>query len=201
MLRMQSLRVITILLSTLMLSLTFAVQAESEIKIKFASLDKINNDYQLNVDYSIVLNPTLEKALKNGVPLYFATRFGLAKPRWYWVDEEVARSKIRVELSYYALTRRYRLSHGAWMQSFNTLPEALHVLSQLRDYPVVVKSRLESGVEYVATLRVWLDLQRLPKPFQVETIGSTAWYLTSRRLEWRTRLPLSTQPLYQQGDL
>ncbi len=177
------------------------VQAGSGVQIKFASLDHIDGGYRLNVDSNITLNPTLKQALKKGVTLYFVTRFGLVKPRWYWFDEEVARGKIRAELSYYALTRQYRLRHGEQLQHFISLLEALRVLSRLRDYPVTINSELESDVDYVATLRVWLDLQRLPKPFQVETIGSKAWVLTSRRLEWRTKLPLSTQQLYEQGHL
>lgn len=179
------------------------LRAESGIRIKFVDLTGVDNGYQLNVDSEVVLNSTLEQALKKGVTLYITTKFSLVEPRWYWFDQEVARSKLRMGLSYNALTRQYRLSpkYETWTKNFDTLNEALRVLSRIHGYPVTILSNLKQGVDYIATLRIWLDLSRLPKPFQVETLGSKAWHLTSDRLEWRTNLPLSAQPLYQQGDL
>lgn len=178
-------------------------RAESGIRIKFVDLVVVDESYQLNVDSEVALNSTLEQALEKGVTLYITTKFSLVEPRWYWFDQEVARSKLRMGLSYNALTRQYRLSpkYETWTKNFDTLKEALRVLSRIHGYPVTILSELKHGVDYVATLRIWLDLTRLPKPFQVETLGSKAWHLTSDRLEWRTNLPLSVQKLYQQGDL
>jgi Domain of unknown function (DUF4390) len=193
---------VTFLIVATLLTAT-AVCAESGIRIKFVDLTEVEEGYQLNVDSEVALNTTLEQALEKGVTLYIVTKFSLVAPRWYWFDQEVARSKLRMGLSYNALTRQYRLSprYGSWTKNFDTLEEALRVLSRIRAYPITVLSELKQGVDYIATLRIWLDLTRLPKPFQVETLGSKAWHLTSDRLEWRTNLPLSEQKLYQQGDL
>ncbi|MDP1950493.1 MAG: DUF4390 domain-containing protein [Nitrosomonas sp.] len=184
-----------------MLLLSATARATGEIQITFVGLDVVEEGYQLNVDAKIVLSSILEQALEKGISLYFVTKFSVLNPRWYWFDEEVARSKLRMELSYYALTRKYRLSHGSWSQSFDTLDEALRVLSRLRGRPVFVKSELEQGVDYIARLRMWLDVSRLAKPFQMETLGSKAWNLTSDTLEWRTNVPLSTQKLYKKEEL
>lgn len=186
-----------VLLSMLMLFLPAAARATGEIQITFVGLDVVEEGYQLNVDSRIVLNPVLEQALEKGIALYFVTKFTVHSPRWYWLDEEVARYKVRTELSYYALTRQYRLSHESWSQNFDTLDEALRVLSRLRDRPIVIQDGLKQDVDYIATLRMWLDVSRLAKPFQIETLGSRAWNLTSNTLEWRTNLPLSTQKLYE----
>ncbi|HEX7234611.1 MAG TPA: DUF4390 domain-containing protein [Nitrosospira sp.] len=35
-----------------------------------------------------------------------------------------------------------------------------------------------------------LDISALPKPFQVETLGSREWDLSTGTLQWSTRLPL-----------
>ncbi len=185
------------------LCITAAVRAESGIRINFVDLIAADKGYQLNINSEIVLNTTLVQALEKGVTLYIVTKFSLVEPRWYWFDQEVARSKLRMGLSYNALTRQYRLSpkYESWTKNFDTLEEALRVMSRIRRYPVAIISELKPGVDYIANLRMWLDLTRLPKPFQVETLGSKAWHLTSDRLEWRTNLPLSAQKLYQQGDL
>jgi len=92
-------------------------------------------------------------------------------------------------LSYYALTRQYRLSRGSLSQNFSTLKGALQALGRLRNRPIVANSELNQEAEYIAELRVWLDLSRLPKPFQVEALSSREWNLSSDTLQWNVRLP------------
>lgn len=182
------LRVAAMLLLAAGLLLAATVRAE-DIRIKSAALDAADEGYQFNADFEIALNPMLERALEKGIVLYFVTEFNLLSPRWYWLDEKVARSKQREALSYYALTRQYRLSRGSLSQNFNTLKEALQVLGRLRNRPIVANSELTQDTEYIAELRVWLDLSRLPKPFQVEALSSREWNLSSDTLQWNVRLP------------
>lgn len=174
------------------------VQAES-IRIKSVNLVVVEHGYEISVDSEIVLNATLEQALEKGIVLYFVTKFSLVDSRWYWLNDEVVRGKSRIGLRYYALTRQYHLSHPPFSQSFNTLKEALQALGQLRDYPLTIKSELKQDVDYIASLRIWLDLTRMPKPFQVEALGSNQWNLSSDKLEWRMKLPTPEQPLQIKG--
>lgn len=174
------------------------VQAES-IRIKSVNLAAVEQGYEISVDSEIILNATLEQALEKGIVLYFVTKFSLVDSRWYWLNDEVVRGKSRIGLRYYALTRQYHLSHPPFSQSFNTLKEALQALGQLRDYPLTIKSELKQDVDYIASLRIWLDLTRMPKPFQVEALGSNQWNLSSDKLEWRMKLPTPEQPLQIKG--
>ncbi len=181
----------------LLLPVTVA-QAEG-IQIKSVSVAAAEQGYEISIDSEIVLNATLEQALEKGIVLYFVTKFSLVDSRWYWLYDEVARGKLRVGLRYYALTRQYHLSHAAFSQSFNTLTEALQALGQLRDYPLTAKSDLKQDVDYIASLRIWLDLTRMPKPFQVEALGSSKWDLSSDKLEWRMKLPTPEQSFQMKG--
>ncbi len=192
-----------ILLLLVMMVLPTVTHAEGSIQIEYVGLDVVEEGYELNVDAEIILNPLLEQALEKGVILYFRTKFSLFEPRWYWFSKEVAVSKMRIGLRYSALTRQYRLTRRLWSQNFDTLDEALEVLSQLRGRPapVDIMYALKPDVNYTATLRMWLDLTRLPKPFQIETFGSSEWNLTSKTLQWQTRLPLSARNLYETGGL
>ncbi len=192
-----------ILLLLVMMALPTITHADGSIQIEYVGLDVVEEGYELNVDAEIILNPLLEQALEKGVILYFRTKFSLFEPRWYWFDKEVAVSKLRIGLRYSELTRQYQLSSRLWSQNFDTLDEALEVLSQLRGRPspVDINYALKPGVDYTATLRMWLDLTRLPKPFQIETFGSSEWNLTSKTLQWQTRLPLSARNLYETGGL
>lgn len=186
------------LFSLALLLLGTMAQAEG-IQIKSFSLAAANQHYEMSVDSEIALNPVLEQALEKGIVLYFVTKFSLVDSRWYWLNDEVVRGKLKVGLRYYALTRQYHLNFPEFSQSFNTLKEALQVLGQLRKYSLTVKSDLKQDIEYIASLRIWLDLTRMPKPFQVEALGSSEWNLSSDRLEWRMKLPTPEQPFHLKG--
>lgn len=177
----------TILLS-MTLPLSTAVYAEG-IQIKSIVIDATDEGYRFDADFEIALNPKLERALEKGIVLYFVTELNLMNSRWYWLDERVAQSRVREGLSYYALTRQYRLSRGTLSQNFGTLKEALQALSRVRDRPIIASSELKPDREYTVEFRMWLDISALPKPFQVETLGSREWDLSSGTLRWSTKLP------------
>lgn len=180
----------TMLLISLLLSAVPA-RGEGSIEIKSFALEAMGKGYQISLDADITLNNTLEQALEKGIILYFVSKFTLIDSRWYWLDEEVARSKRRIGLSYHALTRQYRLSGSRMMpQGFDTLQEALQTLGRQHNVPIEMKSTLKQDVEYIATLQVWLDISRLAKPFQLEWFSSRDWNLTSEKKEWRIKLPL-----------
>lgn len=183
----------------LILWLPVTVAQAEGIQIKSVSMAAVEQGYEISIDSEIALNATLEQVLEKGIVLYFVTKFSLVDSRWYWFYDEVARGKLRVGLRYYALTRQYHLNHPSFSQSFNTLTEALQALGQLRDYPLIVKSDLKNDVDYIASLRIWLDLTRMPKPFQVEALGSRKWDLSSDKLEWRMKLPIPEQPFQIKG--
>ncbi|MDR0997357.1 MAG: DUF4390 domain-containing protein [Zoogloeaceae bacterium] len=132
----------------------------------------------LSADFSVKLSDRLSEAVERGIVLHFVAEFELSRPRWYWADQTLAEKRIDVALSYHAITRQYRLSTGALHQSFPTLAEALQVLGHLRRWPVADAAPLpEKGDE--ASLRLYLDVSQLPKPFQVMAIGRSDWHLDS----------------------
>lgn len=164
--------------------------SEGNIKIKSFALEATDAGYQINVDAAIELSNTLEKALEKGIVLYFVIKFALIDTKWYWIDDEVARSKLRIGLSYNALTRQYRLSHRSKSQGFDTLTEALQELGTQHHIPVEEKLQLKRDMEYLASLQVWLDASRLSKPFQLESLSSKEWNLSSEKKEWHIKLPV-----------
>lgn len=163
--------------------------ADGGIQIKRVTVEVTDEGYEFDADFEITLSPKLEHALQKGIVLYFVTELNLVNSRWYWLDERVAHSRIREGLSYYALTRQYRLSRGTFSQNFGTLKEALQALSRVRDRPIIASSELKHDTEYTVEIRMWLDISALPKPFQVETLGSRDWDLSSGILRWNTTLP------------
>lgn len=175
--------------------------AKGNIQVQSFKLTAVNDGYTVSIDSRIELNPTLAQALEKGVVLYFVNKFTLVERRWYWFDKEVARIKTRTGLRYHALTRQYRLSDNtSFSRNFSTLKGALLALQRLHGHPLTIKHELKPNVHYNAILRLWLDLTRMPKPFQVEALGSSAWNLSSDRLEWRMKLPSPEEPFHLFDD-
>jgi hypothetical protein len=168
-----------------------AAHEDGGIQITSVTLEDTEEGYQFDADFDITLNHKLENALEKGIVLYFVTELNLVNSRWYWLDERIAQSRVREGLSYYALTRQYRLSRGTLSQNFGTLREALQALSRVRNRPIIASSELRQDEEYTVELRMRLDISALPKPFQVETLGSREWDLSSGILRWNTKLPVA----------
>jgi hypothetical protein len=187
------LRLTLVALVAMVLLPTPSAHAEGGIQVKSVVMEAAEEGYQFDADFEITLNHKLEHALEKGIVLYFVTELNLVSSRWYWLDERVAQSRVREGLSYYALTRQYRLSRGTFSQNFSTLKEALQALSRVRDRPIIPSTELRPDMEYTVEVRMRLDIAALPKPFQVETLGSRDWDLSTGILRWNTRLPSSKE--------
>ena len=189
-----SLRLLISLLLALALGWTAPASA-SNIEISHISLEGNDEGYALDADFQIELNPRLEDAIDKGVPLYFEVEFELTRKRWYWFDDSISR-QLMLRLSYHALTRQYRISSGALYQSLSTLTDALRVLSRVRSWQVLDSGQVSAGTDYQAALRMRLDVNQLPKPFQVNALTSREWNLASdwRRWPFKIRAPVTETP-------
>lgn len=172
------------LLVLVLLALPGLVQA-GKIEPISAELTAGDESYLLSAEFQVDLGAHLEEAVSRGVPLYFMLEFDLTRNRWYWANEHIAGKTINYRLSYAALTRQYRLSRGGLYQSFATLEEALRVMARVAALPVVDKGAVKAGDVYQAALRLTLDRQQLPKPFQVDAIANRDWQIEAITLNWQ----------------
>jgi hypothetical protein len=156
----------------------------NEIAIRDVRLAPAEEGYALTADFGLLLSDRLERALNEGVPLYFTFEFECTRPRWYWFDERVAQKKHQARLSFHALTRTYRLSTGALHQTFASAEEAVRALGIVRGWRVLDASDLAPGSSYEAGVRMALDVDQLPKPFQVSALTNREWTLASPWARW-----------------
>jgi hypothetical protein len=175
------------ILAALALALTLlaATSARADtIVVKSAELRAEEDGYFLNAEFDFSLNPTLDEALQKGVPLYFLLEFELVRPRWYWLDEKVIASTTQYRVSYNALTRQYRIASGLLGLTFDSLEEVERFLSRVTSREVARRDQLVKGTRYEAALRLRLDVNQLPKPFQVSALASREWTLQSEWHRW-----------------
>ncbi|HQT26575.1 MAG TPA: DUF4390 domain-containing protein [Burkholderiales bacterium] len=162
----------------------FSIFAHSEGIIAKSAEFSPKDDYRLNAHFDIKLNPTLEEALKKGVPLNFLTEFELTRVRWYWFDEKITDASWHTKLSYNALTQQYRLTSGTLYQNFDNLSDAVSVLGSVLHRQVIDVNTLRKGAKYVGRLKMSLDVSLLPKPFQIDALASNEWSLGSDWFQW-----------------
>ncbi len=139
--------------------------------------------YQLRANFSINLNYAVQQALSHGVNIYFVSEFSVTRSRWYWLDAEVAHSAQTSKLYYNVLTRQYRISRGALFQSFATLDDALAALQRQTSSPIAPEVLAKRG-SYVASARLRLDIEQLPKLLQVNALTGKDWDLDSDNYRW-----------------
>jgi hypothetical protein len=158
--------------------------------LREARLEPQDDGWVVTADYQLELNPRLEEAINKGVSLHFVFEFELTRPRWYWFDDKPIELAQTYRLSYHALTRQYRVSTGSLYQSFGTLEDALKLLSRPR-LAGIERSRVRIGDNYVAGVRLRLDVNQLPKPFQLSALTSRDWTVDSdwKRFPFRPDLP------------
>jgi len=154
------------------------------VPVKSADLRIAEGDAVLSAEFELTLTPALEEALEKGIPLYFTIEFELARSRWYWTAEKIADWSITYRVSYNALTRQYRVGSGPLGQQFESLEEVQRFLGRVSSRPVARAETLTRGTKYEAAIRLKLDVNQLPKPFQVSALASREWQLASDWYRW-----------------
>jgi hypothetical protein len=154
------------------------------IGVREASIEPVDDGWQLQADFDVQFSPRLEEAVNRGVPLYFVIEFELSRPRWYWFDEKPVQLSQVYKVSYTPLLRQYRLSAGNGYQNFTRFEEVTRVLSRIRGWHVADRPSLKKDVTYQAAVRMRLDTAQLPKPFQLNAIASSDWTLASDWHRW-----------------
>ena len=132
------------------------------------------------------LTPSLSEALQQGVALGFRLEFQLIKPRttaYYlslreWFDPH---AQLSFKLSYQSLTGRYRVSIGSLSNYYPSLREALAAIGAIQGWRVLNPGTLDPRKpgEVAGQVRLLLDIGDLPKPFQMNALGSDDWSLDS----------------------
>lgn len=167
-----------------LVSVWLAVAAHaSGIDILQFAMTATEDGVQVNADFDFEISSELENLVERGVTLSFKAEIEMHRSRWYWFDERVLKKSQTVSLSYHALTRQYRVAIGELRQTYGSLREALRRVSRLRNWRVIERNHLESGVDYEVMFRYFLDISQLPKPLQVTAFTSGGWDLSASLYE------------------
>ncbi len=164
--------------------------AQNTTDISQFQVERIDDEIVLSAQLDFELPAAVEDALLKGIPLFFVTELDLLRERWYWYDKKLNTRERHIRLTYQPLTRRWRLvvmagtGDGGRLgltlnQSFNTLPQALMGIKRLSRWKVADVSELDAKLKYRVEFRFRLDLNQLPRPFQIGAIGQSDWNIAA----------------------
>jgi hypothetical protein len=151
--------------------------------IELAALELQRTEGELTLDFDVRLSlpKSVEDAMQRGVPVYFVAEAALYRPRWYWRDERIARVQRSWRVAYQPLTSTWRVGFGGFNQSFQTLGEALSVVSRSSRWKVVELSQLETETKHYLDFSYRLDNSQLPSPMQLGLGSQADWVLSVER--------------------
>jgi hypothetical protein len=155
--------------------------------VELDSFDLNRTEEGLVLDFTVQfgLSRTVEDALLKGVPLFFVAEAEVFRDRWYWRDKQVNTVTRTWRLAYQPLTRKYRVTLGGLNQNYDTLSDALAVISRTVHWKLADASQLDDGRHYVE-FKYQLDTTQMPRPMQIGITGQPEWSL---RVERVRRLP------------
>jgi hypothetical protein len=182
-------------------------RSSGSISLSDVALLQEAGQWYLNASVDIKLPEPIRDGLDSGVPLDFILTLSFRSPRRFWFDALLAQHRSRFRLTYYELTRHYRV-YGVdndVSRNFRSLSAALAGLGQFNRLPlpdIALPALTESlvaelpartsdeppsgataGTRVLAELNFRLDSQSLPLPLQ--PLIASSWRLASEEYRWQ----------------
>lgn len=145
----------------------------------------------LSTQFDLTLPSVVEEALNKGIPIYFSMSARLLRERWYWTNEVLSVTRRQIRLAYHPLTRRWRSSivtddqadgnQGlSFEQSYESLESAMSAIRRVSGWPVAEGVKPSADQRYRVDFVFELDVNRLPRPLQIGTLGQSDWKVSVR---------------------
>jgi Domain of unknown function (DUF4390) len=178
---------VTTLLSVFLLAIISSTYTYATgVRVKSIETALSAEEYLLSADIDFQLSKKAIEALNNGVSLLWTYQFIVKEQRDYVWDKILIEKHFRYRIQYHALLKMYRVinvNNGA-LENFSTLEAALDLLSTLRDYRLIEKSKLDGQKNYITGLKVSFEQDALPLPLRPMAYLNPAWYLSSDWYLW-----------------
>jgi hypothetical protein len=170
----------------LIVSLSGLAYAQNSTEITQYQIERLEDEIVLSAQVAFELPAAVEDALLKGVPLFFVNEAEVLRERWYWYDKKISAAERHLRLAYQPLTRRWRLNVTAGAgrdaslglalnQSFDTLAQVLSAIKRVSRWKIADANELDLNQKYKVEFRFRLDLNQLPRPFQIGALGQSDW--------------------------
>ncbi len=174
------------LAALILVLLTGWAYAQNATEITQYQLERLDEEIVVSAQIAFELPTAVEDALLKGIPLFFVMEADVLRERWYWYDKKISSVERHLRLAYQPLTRRWRLNVTAGAgrevglglalnQNFDTLAQVLSAIKRVSRWKIADASDLDASQKYKVDFRFRLDLNQLPRPFQIGALGQSDW--------------------------
>lgn len=165
------------------------VEKAGTIALSDVSLQKADGQLLLDASVQFTLPATMQAGLDNGVPLTFVLELKLLEPRRFWLDRTFLQFQKRYSLTYYELTRHYRVHavDSNVSRNYRSLSSALTGFGDFQAVEFALNKQqwqqLGHESDVTAFLQLRLDTAALPLPLQ--PLIRSGWSLASEEYRWQ----------------
>ena len=159
----------------------------SSIVLSNPQLSFSEREFFLQAQARVRLPAIVQAGLNSGVRLTFVLQFRLIDPRTGWFDKTLVNLRRHYTLTYYELTRHYRVSavESGVSRNYRSLSSALAGLGELEPINVTLGPEIDlltDAQNLVASVTMRLSKSALPLPLQ--PIVRSNWTLLSEEYRW-----------------
>jgi hypothetical protein len=156
------------------------------LQVRSAFVDLDHSVFQLHARVDYPMTPAISDALRDGVDLLFDVDARVERARRFWFDSTVVDLTLRRELAYHTVADRYvvRDPDTGDQQTFATLDAALQYLGTVDDWPILVAPQLESGAQYVISVRAGIHRGHLSSSLRALLFWTDDWSRVSSWYTW-----------------
>ena len=171
--------VIVFIVGSVFYSLSLAATVKNII-VNDLSIAQDNKDIFVDFDQELYLTSKMIHGLKNGIILVFDINFILTKDIPYWFDDIILVKKSQYKIKYRNLLEKFEVVDiNGEKLFFKDLPAALKYLKIVKKWYVGTLNEKEKKL--LASLRIQLNKNHLPKPLQIN-IKDTIWDFQSEAI-------------------
>lgn len=171
--------VIIFLVCNIFYSLSLAATVKNII-VNDLSIAQDNKDIFVDFDQELYLTSKMIHGLKNGIILVFDINFILTKDIPYWFDDIILVKKSQYKIKYRNLLEKFEVVDiNGEKLFFKDLPAALKYLKIVKKWYVGTLNEKEKKL--LASLRIQLNKNHLPKPLQIN-IKDKIWDFQSEEI-------------------
>lgn len=183
----QSNAVLRFIRCCLLLGCCYAVPAIAEhAAIEDERTLLVDGVYRASARVVFDMDKKVQEALDNGVPLVVDLEIELVRERpWLW-SQVIHEFRQRYVLYYHALSRRYIVKdvNKDTQQSFRYISDALDLIGNIYDVPLVAADELQEDATYRVRMRASFDVEALPTPIRLWAYFGSDWKLTRGWNQW-----------------
>jgi hypothetical protein len=162
---------------------------EGRFEIRSADLELKDGVYHLNSRVRLPVGDAVRRGLAEGVPLTLELDLDVERVRQLLPNSRIAELTQRYHLQYNAVSARYilRNDNSGQQQSLGTVDEALELLSEVRELPVLDKALLPADRRYEASVRAKVDYGIVPFSLRLLMFWVTERHRESDWYTWALR--------------